>query len=193
MPLLVMLSVPVTAAVEFSAPATDAGEKTSVMVQVAEGATEVQLLVWANCEVETDTALMVSVAVPVLVTVTVRGADVVPIDWPPKSTDVGLGDATAGFAVNVAVTVVAALIVTVQPPVPLQPPPDQPTKAEPEAADAVSVTNAPELKFAPQVDPQSMPAGEDVTVPAPAPVLLTVSAKVAGFTTWLSTLEVLAR
>ncbi|HSR97548.1 MAG TPA: hypothetical protein VLM79_10880 [Kofleriaceae bacterium] len=41
---------------------------------------------------------------------------------------------------NVAFTVVAALIVVVQVPVPLQPPPDQPVKVEPGDALAVSVT-----------------------------------------------------
>jgi hypothetical protein len=44
---------------------------------------------------------------------------------------------------NVAVTAWSELIVTVQVPVPLQPPPDQPPKLEPESAVAVSVTIVP--------------------------------------------------
>jgi hypothetical protein len=44
---------------------------------------------------------------------------------------------------NVAVTLWPEFIVTVQLPVPVQPPPDQPAKREPEAADAVSVTEVP--------------------------------------------------
>lgn len=95
----------------------------------------------------------------------------------------------ASLAVKVAVTVVAALRVTVQPPVPLHPPPDQPPKVDPAAAVAVSVTAAPELKVAVHVAPQLIPAGEDVTVPEPVPVLATVS---VGFTTWLRAKDVLA-
>jgi hypothetical protein len=44
---------------------------------------------------------------------------------------------------NVAVTLWAEFIVTVQFPVPVQPPPDQPAKREPGVADAVSVTEVP--------------------------------------------------
>jgi hypothetical protein len=47
------------------------------------------------------------------------------------------------MSVKVAVTVVAALAVTTQVPVPLQPPPDQPSKVEPVAGAAVSVTTVP--------------------------------------------------
>src|SRR5207249_698877 len=79
---------------------------------------------------------------------------------------------------KVAVTVVAALTVTVQAPVPEHPPPAQPVKVEPAAAVAVSVTAVPLVKLAEQVAPQVMPAGELVTVPLPVPALLTVSAKV---------------
>ena len=46
---------------------------------------------------------------------------------------------------KVAVTVVSALMVTVQLPVPLQPPPLQPEKTEPLAALAVKVTELPLL------------------------------------------------
>ena len=49
------------------------------------------------------------------------------------------------LGVNVAVTVVAAVIDTTQLPVPLQPPPDQPAKFESELGEAVSVTLEPWL------------------------------------------------
>jgi len=78
---------------------------------------------------------------------------------------------------NVAVTVVAALTVTVQVPVPAQPPPLQPLKVEPAAGAAVSVTEVPVANAAEQVAPQETPAGALVTVPLPAPALLTVSVK----------------
>src|SRR5437667_5568961 len=51
---------------------------------------------------------------------------------------------------KVAVTVVAALRVTVQVPVPEQPPPLQPAKMEPAAGAAVSVTTVPLVKLAEQ-------------------------------------------
>src|SRR5882724_2381161 len=82
------------------------------------------------------------------------------------------------MSVNVAVTVVAALRVTVQAPGPEQPPPLQPLKVEPAAGAAVSVTAVPLAKLAAQVAPQVMPAGLLVTVPAPVPALETVSVKV---------------
>ena len=76
---------------------------------------------------------------------------------------------------NVAVTARACVIDTVQVLVPVQAP-LQPANVDPLAAAAVSVTEAPLVKFAPQVLPQLMPAGEDVTVPVPLPALVTVSA-----------------
>src|SRR5947209_4778176 len=82
------------------------------------------------------------------------------------------------MSVNVAVTMVAALRVTVQAPGPEQPPPLQPLKVEPAAGAAVSVTAVPLAKLAAQVAPQVMPAGLLVTVPAPVPALETVSVKV---------------
>src|SRR5437879_5838642 len=82
------------------------------------------------------------------------------------------------MSVNVAVTVVAALRVTVQAPGPEEPPPLQPLKVEPAAGAAVSVTAVPLAKLAAQVAPQVMPAGLLVTVPAPVPALETVSVKV---------------
>ena len=76
---------------------------------------------------------------------------------------------------NVAVTEVAAFIVTVQEPEPVQPPPLQPVNVEPAAGVAVKVTAVPLANAAEQVAPQEMPAGALETVPVPAPALLTVS------------------
>src|SRR5439155_25510776 len=84
------------------------------------------------------------------------------------------------WRVKVAVTVVAAETVTVQGPVPAQPPPVQPVKVEPAAGAAVRVTVVPLVKLAAQVAPQLIPTGALVTVPLPAPALLTVSAKVGS-------------
>jgi len=73
---------------------------------------------------------------------------------------------------------VAALIVTVQAPVPVQPPPLQPVKVELASGVLVKVTAVLLANGAEHVAPQAMPAGLLVTVPAPAPALLTVSVKV---------------
>src|SRR5207245_8932650 len=73
----------------------------------------------------------------------------------------------ADVGAKVAVTVVAAESVIVHVPVPEQPPPLQPVKAEPLAGLAVRVTTVPLAKLAEQVAPQVMPAGPLVTVPAP--------------------------
>src|SRR5438093_415988 len=81
---------------------------------------------------------------------------------------------------KVAVTVVAAPSVTEQVPVPVQPPPLQPVKAEPAAGVAVSVTAVPLANVAEQVVPQAIPAGALVTVPLPAPLGLTVNVKVCS-------------
>jgi hypothetical protein len=77
--------------------------------------------------------------------------------------------------VNVAVTVVALVTVTVHGPVPLHPPPLQPVNSEPTAGPAVSVTTVPLIKLALQVAPQLIPAGLLVTVPVPAPASVTLS------------------
>ena len=74
-----------------------------------------------------------------------------------------------------AVTLWAPLMVTVQGAVPLHPPPLQPAKEDPPAAVAVRVTLVPLLKLAVQVAPQLIPAGLEVTVPVPVPLLVTVS------------------
>jgi hypothetical protein len=76
------------------------------------------------------------------------------------------------LVVNAADTLSAALIVTEQPPVPVQAP-LQPIKLMPEAGVSVSVTDMPLLKLALHVDGQLMPAGLLVT--DPLPVKLTAS------------------
>jgi hypothetical protein len=69
---------------------------------------------------------------------------------------------------NVAVTDVLAVSVTVHALVPVHAP-DQPANVDPLAAVGVSVTAVPLLKVALQVCPQLMPAGLLVTVPVPVP------------------------
>jgi len=78
---------------------------------------------------------------------------------------------------KVAVTVVAALSVTTQVLVPVQPPPLQPLNVEPVCGDAVRVTTVPIVNEVVHVVPQLMPAGELVTVPTPAPAFETVRAR----------------
>ena len=81
---------------------------------------------------------------------------------------------------KVAVTAVAADIVTVQvAALPEHPPPDQPANTEPVAAAAVRTTLAPELKDAEQVAPQlisvvAVGVDVEVTVPVTDPSLVTV-------------------
>jgi len=78
-------------------------------------------------------------------------------------------------ALNVAVTLCAVLMVTVQVAVPLQPLPLQPVNVEPAAGLAVSVTLLLAVKLALHVAPQLIPAGLLVTVPAPVPAFDMVS------------------
>ena len=80
--------------------------------------------------------------------------------------------------VNVALTVVAAVRVTVHVPVPEHPPPLQPVKVELAPGVALSVTTVPLVSDAEQVAPQLMPVGLLVTVPVPVPALETVSVTV---------------
>ena len=77
-------------------------------------------------------------------------------------------------AVNVAPTVAAAFMVTLQVDVPLQAP-VQPAKVELAAGVGVSVTAVPAAKLAMHVVPQLMPAGVLVTLPVPVPEAVTVS------------------
>jgi hypothetical protein len=70
-------------------------------------------------------------------------------------------------------------MLTWQLPVPVQAP-LQPVKVDPPPAAALSVTTAPELKAKLHVLPQLIPAGALVTVPLPAPLLATVSVKLAS-------------
>jgi hypothetical protein len=79
---------------------------------------------------------------------------------------------------KVAVTAWAALIVTVQVPVPVQAL-LQPAKVEPVAGISVKVTLVPLGKFALQVPGQLIPVGALVTVPDPLPITVTDSGKVA--------------
>jgi dUTPase len=84
----------------------------------------------------------------------------VPDPLPASVTDRG--------GLKVAVTDWAALIVTVQLPVPVQPPPLHPAKVQPAAGVSVRVTLAPLAKFATQVPGQPIPGGLLETVPLPA-------------------------
>jgi hypothetical protein len=67
---------------------------------------------------------------------------------------------------KLAVTDLAAVIATVQVPVPEQAP-DHPLKVKPVDGVAVSTTLVPEVTDSVQTVPQEMPVGELVTVPVP--------------------------
>ena len=54
--------------------------------------------------------------------------------------------------------------------------PLQPAKVEPLSAVAVSVTLVPAAKLALQLEPQLTPVGEEVIIPLPMPVFVTLSA-----------------
>ena len=89
------------------------------------------------------------------------------------------GDAV--FFLNVALTLFAPFMVTVQVPVPLHMVWGvQPAKVEPDAGVAVSVTCRLYVKEPVQVAPQSMPAGELTTVPSPPPTLFLVTVRCWG-------------
>src|SRR5436190_4407676 len=98
----------------------------------------------------------------------------VPLPVPLRETVRANSD--GGSASNVAVTSLAALIVTRHLFSPLtEPQPDQVTALLPAAAAPVSVTVVPSSNSAAHSVPQLMPAGELVTVPEPVPCFLTVS------------------
>jgi hypothetical protein len=81
-----------------------------------------------------------------------------------------------GIKVKVAITILAADIVTVQVPVPVQSP-LQPVNNESPAGTADKVILVPSTRDSEQFTPQSMLAGSEVTVPLPVPDLLTDSSK----------------
>jgi hypothetical protein len=70
---------------------------------------------------------------------------------------------------KLADTLVLAFSVTVQPPIPLQTPP-QPANPQPLAGEAVRVTCVPAAKLVLQVEPQSIPEGALVTFPPGPPI-----------------------
>src|SRR5207244_10741635 len=80
-----------------------------------------------------------------------------------------------GCRSKLAVTVVVAVRVTVQEPVPEQPPPLQPVKVEPAAGAAVRVKAGRVEWRGERVGPRWMPTGALVTGPVPAAALLAVS------------------
>jgi hypothetical protein len=92
--------------------------------------------------------------------------------------------ATSGLSVKppltlvakLAATVAAALMMTLQAPVPVHAP-LQPVKVEPVPGVAVNTTIVPVVNEAAHVAPQAMPAGALVTAPVPVPDLVTVRAK----------------
>jgi hypothetical protein len=95
---------------------------------------------------------------------------------------VGCGDALSvvrpvrvkkAAELNVAVTLRAAVMLTVHVPVPVQAP-LQPVKAEPVVGVAVRVTAVPSAYHVLQVLPHAMPVGDEVTVPEPVPAFVTV-------------------
>lgn len=81
---------------------------------------------------------------------------------------------SAGGNPKVAVTLRSELIVTVQAPVPEQPPPLQPANVDPADGLAVSVTIDPAAKPLEHVVGHEIPCGALVTVPVPAPASVTV-------------------
>ena len=83
---------------------------------------------------------------------------------------------------NVAPTLRAWLMLTVQDPAPLQAP-LQPAKVEPASGMASRVTLAPLVKLALQIVPQLMPAGLEATIPVPVPFFVTLSEWTLGSAT----------
>ena len=87
----------------------------------------------------------------------------------------GLSLNAFGFVLNVAATARAAVIETVQVAVVPAQAPLQPAKRALAAGVAVKLTMVLLVNEVEQIPPQSMPAGELVTVPLPVPALVTVS------------------
>ena len=84
-----------------------------------------------------------------------------------------------GRQVKLGITVVAALSVTTQLPVPGQPPPIQPIKVELGCAAALSITLVPAANALTQVAPQRIPDGMLAMRPLPVPDRVTVSRSLA--------------
>ena len=123
--------------------------------------------------------VMLKLVVPTFVNVTVLAPLVVPIATVPKFKLAGESATTRPlFRLNVAITNLAAVMVTEQVPVPTQAP-LQPAKVEPAAAAAVRATTVPLRKLAAHVVPQLMPVGLVVTVPLPLPADTTERLKLA--------------
>jgi hypothetical protein len=76
------------------------------------------------------------------------------------------------ISVKVAVTDLAAFIVTTQVPVPEHPSPLHPVKVDPVDAVALNVTVELSEKEAEHVNPQFIPMGELTTEPLPIPLIL---------------------
>jgi hypothetical protein len=90
---------------------------------------------------------------------------------------------SGGLESNIANTVWFALIGTTQAPVPLQSP-DQPAKWLAPIAVGINCTLVFALKLALQALGQFIPAGEELTVPDPDPILLTVSEYTLSNVAW---------
>ena len=120
---------------------------------------------------------IVMLAVPVFFSITFLTGLVTPMATVPKLKLVGDSVRTGPPVLKVAVTDLAALIVTEHVPVPVQAP-LHPANVEPDAGEAVSVTAVPLLKFALHVLGQLIPLGLLVTFPLPVPARVTVNGKV---------------
>jgi hypothetical protein len=76
---------------------------------------------------------------------------------------------------NVAVTLLAAVMVTVQVCAVPEQAPDQPLKTKPDDGEAVRITDVPYENVVPQIPGQEMPPGELSTVPLPVTPTVSVS------------------
>src|SRR5204863_6448547 len=89
-----------------------------------------------------------------------------------------------GTASKVTNTLVSAASLSAQPPRPVHPPP-QPAKRQPGSGTGVSTTCVPSARAAEQVVPQSIPAGDDRTLPEPFfETTRKCSATGGGWTPW---------
>jgi hypothetical protein len=87
----------------------------------------------------------------------------------------GGGGEVTGAGLKLAVTVTEELVANAHGPVPVHPPPDQPSNTEPLPAAALNVTSVPGATVMAHDEPQLMPAGELVTVPLPVPDFVTAT------------------